>query len=75
MTRLRLVAVEIVPQFVIDDGENLVPGPPVQPITVTSAEWPNVVEMIAKAIAERQAQMDAAAVGLHVLTRINPPDL
>lgn len=58
MRRLRLVAVQLQLQMVLDDGENILPGPGVQPISVTSADWPNVVDIVAKGMADLQAQVD-----------------
>lgn len=60
MRRLRLVAVQLQLQMVLDDGENILPGPGVQPISVTSADWPNVVDIVAKGMADLQAQVESA---------------
>lgn len=61
MTRLRLVAVEVTPRFVLDDGENVVPGPAVQPQVVSSVDWPQVLSLVAEATTHLQAQLDAQA--------------
>jgi len=56
------VCVQVTPQFVVDhDGETLVPAPPIQPVFVTSADWPNVVAMVDEAREHLQEQMDGSA--------------
>lgn len=54
--RLRCVAVTLVPQFVVDDGDTLTPIQ-VEPIALTMDHWPNVVERFAAATAELQASL------------------
>lgn len=56
--KLRLLSVQVVPTFVVDDGENLLPAPEVQPVVVSSADWPNVVEIVAKGMADLQARLN-----------------
>lgn len=53
--KVRLVAVKLEASLVTDDGTTLTPLP-VGPQTVTAADWPNVVTMLADAVAEIEQQ-------------------
>lgn len=55
--RLRLVGVVLTPQFMVDDGDNIIPLS-VDPITVPAAQWPNVVEGFAQAVAALREQVE-----------------
>lgn len=50
MKRVRLVAVHVSPQLVVDDGDTLEPVP-VQPVTFTAAEWQTAPAKLAELIA------------------------
>lgn len=58
--RLRIAAVTVQVQLVADDGDTLTPVP-VDPITISGADWPNVVPLVADAVARLQAQIDPPA--------------
>jgi hypothetical protein len=55
--RLRMVAVVLQPQFMIDDGEYLIPVK-VDSITVPAADWHQVVEMLASAVEQLRQQVE-----------------
>ena len=55
--RLRLLHVTVQPAFVLDDGENLEPLQ-VSSLTLTAAEWPEVVERFAKETAKLREQVE-----------------
>lgn len=55
--RLRPVSYVIQPQFMVDDGETLVPLP-VQPLTISATDWPGVVEMVAGAVEQLRGQVE-----------------
>lgn len=57
MIRLRVVGYVIQPQVMADDGENLTPVQ-VSPVTVSSADWPNVVEMMSSALGELRQRVE-----------------
>ncbi|MCA1571916.1 MAG: hypothetical protein LC798_16715 [Chloroflexi bacterium] len=59
MARLRVVGYTVQPQMMMDDGESLVPLP-VAPVSVSAAEWPNVVELVAKAVEQLRQQVEHA---------------
>ncbi len=59
--RLRIAAVTVQVQLVADDGDNLAPVP-VDPVTISGADWPNVVEIVTDAVARLQAQLDPPAL-------------
>lgn len=59
--RLRPVAFVIQPQFMVDDGDSLVPLP-VQPLTISAADWPNVVAMVAVAVEQLREQVEGPTV-------------
>lgn len=56
--RLRLLSVQIAPQFVLDDGDTLTPINP-QPQTLPAAEWANVVDVVAHATKQLAEQLGA----------------
>ncbi len=58
--RLRPISYIIQPQFVVDDGDSLTPVP-VQPITVSAADWPSVVVLMAQATEQLRQQVEAPA--------------
>jgi len=60
VTRLRLVGMTLQPSIVADDGETLTPLS-VNPMTIGAADWPNVVEVFAEALATLQADFDAGS--------------
>jgi hypothetical protein len=56
MMRLRLVKVIIQPVFVVDDGEALTEQA-AQPIEVSSADWPGIVERLEADRAKHEASL------------------
>jgi hypothetical protein len=56
-TRLRFVGMTLVPQFMADDGDELVPLE-VTPIAIRAADWPNVIELFAGAVAKLREQVE-----------------
>lgn len=57
--RIRLVAVNVQPVYVIDNGDTLEPAPDVQPFTVPSTQWPDVVALVADGTERLQAKLDS----------------
>jgi len=55
MTRLRLVSVTVLAEFVADDGETLTPVT-VEPVKVPAADWPTYATTT---FAEAQAALEA----------------
>jgi len=55
--RLRPVAFLVQPQFMLDDGDTLTPLQ-VQPVTISAADWPNVVALVAVAVEELRQQIE-----------------
>ena len=62
MTRLRVVSYVVQPQVMADDGDNLTPLG-VNPITVSSADWPNIVETMAIGIEQLRQQVEGPPDG------------
>lgn len=57
--KARIIGVQVIPQIVIDDGDNLTPQP-VQPMTVLWRDWPQfAAHGLQDALAQLQAQLDA----------------
>ena len=55
--KIRLVAVTLQPELVVDDGSNLIKLV-VDPVTVSSQDWPTVVQILADAIASLEMKLD-----------------
>lgn len=55
--KIRLVAVTLQPELVVDDGNNLIKLV-VDPVTVSSQDWPTVVQILADAIASLETKLD-----------------
>ena len=55
--RLRIAAVTVHVQLVADDGDTLTPVA-VDPLTISGADWPNVVALVGDAVARLQAQFE-----------------
>jgi hypothetical protein len=53
--KLRIVAVQVQPVLVWDDGETLSPAPAVTPLTVVETELPTLAEKILKSVADLEA--------------------
>lgn len=58
MRKLRMVHVNLTAQFVVDDGTDLTPLDP-QQWAISAADWPHVLDKVAGAMADMQAQLDA----------------
>lgn len=57
--KARIIAVQVIPQIVIDDGDNLTPQQ-VQPMTVLWRDWPQfATHGLQDALAQLQQQIDA----------------
>lgn len=56
--RLRVVSYTVQPQVMLDDGEHLSPVQ-LNPVVIPAVEWPNVVMMMADALAAMQAEYDS----------------
>lgn len=66
--KVRLVAVQVHAQFVVDDGETLAPleahGLQSPPVAVTPADWPTFAAgRFAQAVAALEDQLNAPAEG------------
>lgn len=64
--KIRLVRVQVLAEFVVDDGETLTPlaayGMESPPVQVTPAEWPTFATgTFAEAVAQLQEQINAPA--------------
>ena len=55
--KIRLVAVTLQPELVVDDGNNLIKLV-VDPVTVSSQDWPAVVQILAESIASLETKLD-----------------
>lgn len=59
--RARIIAVQVIPQIVIDDGENLTPQQ-VQPMTILWRDWPQfAAHGLQDALEKLQEQLDEQA--------------
>lgn len=58
LKRLRLLSVQIAPQFVLDDGDTLTPINP-QPQSLSASDWPNVVDVVTHATKQLAEQLGA----------------
>ncbi len=60
MSRLRVSHVIVQPVLVIDNGEELSPGPQAQPVSVPLSALDGLADLIRAEIAQMQEQMDGA---------------
>lgn len=57
--KARIISVQVVPQIVIDDGDNLTPQQ-VRPMTVIWCDWPQFAACgLQDALTQLQSQLDA----------------
>lgn len=55
--RLRVVSFQVMPVLMVDDGDQL-EALPVQPVSVSAADWPNVHDLLADAIGRLRTQVE-----------------
>jgi hypothetical protein len=76
--RLRIVGYLVQPQVMVDDGDNLTPLS-VNPVNVSAADWPNVVELLADGVEQLRQQVELAepapAPAPNRASRRHPPKL
>ncbi len=58
-TRVRVVGYVVQPRLMVDDGENLY-DLNVEPAQVSAVQWPNVVELMAGAVADVASKLAGA---------------
>ncbi len=56
--RLRIVAYQVLPQLLADDGQTLTPLN-VAPVTIPAAEWPGVLGIVAAGIEQLRQQVES----------------
>lgn len=57
--KLRILNVVVQPQLVIDNGEELIPGPQLAPVTLSVSQLSDFIAQLPHEVSELQKQLDA----------------